>query len=148
MGRLLALALILLALPVLADDVRVIDGDTIKANGTTYRLAGIDAPELGQMCGTYPAGKRARAYLAGLILGRSIACKPQSTDRYGRTIATCTADGHDLGADMVEAGHARAYIRYSQAYAGLETMAKLSQRGIHARGCVPPWEYRAAQRSH
>lgn len=31
-----------------AGNVRVIDGETIEADGTTVRLYGIDAPEAGQ----------------------------------------------------------------------------------------------------
>ena len=36
----------------LAGDVQVIDGDTIKIAGLTYRINGIDAPEAGQSCAT------------------------------------------------------------------------------------------------
>ena len=32
----------------------ITDGDTIKLNGTTWRLWGIDAPESRQWCGHYP----------------------------------------------------------------------------------------------
>lgn len=28
--------------------MRIVDGDTVKLGGTSYRLAGIDAPENGQ----------------------------------------------------------------------------------------------------
>jgi len=52
---------VLLLLPIFAmraeaQAVHVTDGDTIKLNGTTYRLWGIDAPETKQWCGDYPAG--------------------------------------------------------------------------------------------
>ena len=41
----LAVALTLAALPAFAESVRVVDGDTLKVDGVTYRLWGIDAPE-------------------------------------------------------------------------------------------------------
>jgi endonuclease YncB( thermonuclease family) len=44
----LAAALALAAFPAFAESVRVVDGDTLKVDGVTYRLWGIDAPESGQ----------------------------------------------------------------------------------------------------
>ena len=46
----LAAALALAASPALAQSARVVDGDTLKVDGVTYRLWGIDAPESGQPC--------------------------------------------------------------------------------------------------
>ncbi len=40
----LAAFLTLAALPAYAESVRVVDGDTLKIDGVTYRLWGIDAP--------------------------------------------------------------------------------------------------------
>jgi endonuclease YncB( thermonuclease family) len=44
----LAAFLALAALPAFAEPIRVVDGDTLKIDGVTYRLWGIDAPESGQ----------------------------------------------------------------------------------------------------
>ena len=50
----IAAALVLFALPALADDiignVRIIDGDTLEIGGKRVRLFGVDAPELHQIC--------------------------------------------------------------------------------------------------
>jgi endonuclease YncB( thermonuclease family) len=46
----LAAALVLAASPALAQSARVVDGDTLKVDGVTYRLWGNDAPESGQPC--------------------------------------------------------------------------------------------------
>jgi endonuclease YncB( thermonuclease family) len=46
----LAAFLTLAALPAFAESVRVVDGDTLKVDGVTYRLWGIDAPESHQPC--------------------------------------------------------------------------------------------------
>ena len=62
----------------------------------------------------WPAGQEASAYLYDLIRGRKVTCEPKTTDRYGRTVAICRADGRDLGADMVSAGMAWAFVRYSR----------------------------------
>ncbi len=51
--RALAIALCLLATPVLADvtgTATVIDGDTLEIHGQRIRLHGIDAPESRQLC--------------------------------------------------------------------------------------------------
>jgi endonuclease YncB( thermonuclease family) len=53
----------------------VVDGDTIKLNGTRYRLWGVDAPESAQWCGDYPAGALATGTLEKLMKGKTIACE-------------------------------------------------------------------------
>lgn len=50
-----------LALPAVAQVVTV-DGDTLRLNGATYRLFGIDAAESRQWCGDYPAGRTSRNF--------------------------------------------------------------------------------------
>ncbi len=66
----------------------ITDGDTIKQNGTIYRLWGIDAPETKQACADgWRAGVEATKYIRELISRREVACEPRTTDRYGRTVA-------------------------------------------------------------
>jgi endonuclease YncB( thermonuclease family) len=89
----------------------VTDGDTIKLNGNTYRLWGIDAPESKQWCGDYPAGVLATAALEKLPKGRAIICEDRGHDRYCRTISLCRADGDDLSAAMVRHGVSRGIQR-------------------------------------
>jgi endonuclease YncB( thermonuclease family) len=90
---------LLTAFPAVAQTI--VDGDTLKLNGTTYRLWGIDAPESKQWCGDYPAGSLATGTLKKLIEGKTVACEARAADRYGRTVALCRADGEDLGKAMV-----------------------------------------------
>jgi endonuclease YncB( thermonuclease family) len=119
------LALIVLwtaAAPVAAQTVT--DGDTLKLNGTTYRLLGIDAPKSKQWCGKWPAGPIATAMLEMLIKGKTVVCEPKTTDRYGRTVAICRADGEDLGRALVQLGMAWAFVRYSRDYVDQEAKAK------------------------
>lgn len=125
----------------------ITDGDTIKLNGTTYRLWGIDAPETKQWCGDYPAGVMATAVLETLIKGRGpVICEPKDTDRYGRTVAICRVDGRDLSKAMVRLGMAWAFTRYSKDYLADEEQARAENLGVHARNCQPAWDWRAAQR--
>ena len=80
----------------------ITDGDTLKLNGTIYRLWGIDAPETKQDCPDgWPAGRMATTKLLALIQGKTVVCEKKDTDRYGRTVAICRASGEDLGAIMV-----------------------------------------------
>jgi endonuclease YncB( thermonuclease family) len=102
------------------------DGDTIKLNGTTCRLWGIDAPETKQWCSDYPAGALATGMLSKLMSGRAITCEDRGHDRYGRTIGLCRADGDDLSKAMVRLGMAWAYVRYSRDYVDQEEQARLS----------------------
>jgi len=83
MHRLLfAGALLVFALPVAAQTIT--DGDTLKQGGVTYRLWGIDAPELAQTCPDgWPAGRMAATRLQALTAGNSIVCQEKDHDRYG-----------------------------------------------------------------
>lgn len=125
----------------------VTDGDTIKLGGTIYRLWGIDAPESKQACADgWAAGAAATAYLADMMRGKRVVCEAKTQDRYGRTVAICRADGRDLGADLVSAGMAWAFTRYSNDYIGQEQRAKAERLGVHGHDCVPAWEWRPQQR--
>lgn len=136
--------ILILAFPAHAQTVT--DGDTLKMNGTTYRLHGIDAPESKQTCGDWPAGTHATSTLQALISGRSVICEYRATDRYGRTVALCRANGEDVGAAMVSLGMAWAFTRYSRDYVDQEAFARKNFRGVHAHDCKLPWEYRSEKR--
>ena len=125
----------------------VTDGDTFKIDGVAYRIWGIDAAETKQLCADgWPAGRAATTYMRELVHGRSVACEYKTKDRYGRTVALCRADGEDLGAAMVRAGMAWAFVRYSRDYMELEAAAKSARLGVHAHDCLAAWEWRARER--
>jgi endonuclease YncB( thermonuclease family) len=83
--------------------------------------------------------------LQALTAGRSIVCQEKDRDRYGRIVAICQASGEDLGTIMVREGLAWAFVRYSTDYVGQEGKAKADRLGVHAHGCMPAWEWRAAK---
>jgi endonuclease YncB( thermonuclease family) len=125
----------------------VVDGDTIKFNGTTYRLWGIDAAEQKQACADgWMAGREATKAMLELVRGHRVACEAKDKDRYGRTIALCRADGQDLGAAMVRKGMAWAFTRYSSEYISQERAAIGARLGVHAHDCMKAWEWRRQPR--
>ena len=63
-----------------------------------------------------------------LVAGKSPLCKPDGHDRFGRILATCSVNGRDLGAQMVEAGLAIATDNYGHE----ETAARNAKRGLWA----------------
>src|ERR1700738_4361529 len=136
----LAASLALAAFPAFAESVRVVDGDTLKIDGLTYRLWGIDAPEAGQLCADgWPAGQTAPQRCPALSRTRQLSCEARTLARYARTVAICHADGRDLGADMVADGHAWAFVRYSRDYVEEAREAAAVRAGIHGHTCQPVW---------
>ncbi len=118
MARLLALLLLLLAAPLHAERfealvLRVKDGDSIvveripQKRVSEIRLAGIDAPELGQ-----PWGPSARSALRRLVDGRRVRAQIVDRDRYGRLVARIWAGETYVNAAMTRSGNAWAVARY------------------------------------
>jgi endonuclease YncB( thermonuclease family) len=58
-----------------------------------------------------------------LIEGKRITCEARGHDRYRRTIGLCRAVERDIGANMVSAGMAWAFTRYSSDYIQQEKAA-------------------------
>jgi endonuclease YncB( thermonuclease family) len=122
------------------------DGDTIRVTTSTgrkvtIRLACIDAPETAQR----PAGAESRAVLSSLVRSGTLQIKPQTTDRYGRTVAEVFAGGLNVNLEMVRLGTAFAYRQYlgacdRSAYLAAEAQAQgqrwgaLGGRGAEAVG--------------
>lgn len=98
-----------------AQHLAVVDGDTLDVEGDRIRLWGIDAPELGTR-----DGQAAAAHLRSLLdgVGRGeLVCQTFYFDRYGRQVARCLlAEGDDIACQMVMAGHAEDWPRYSDGY--------------------------------
>ena len=90
---------------------QVIDGDTLRGE-PNIRIWGIDAPEKGE-----PGGTEATAYLSKLLTDESLTCEEKGTDRFGRIVAQCFLDdGRDIACELVKAGHARDWPKYSKGH--------------------------------
>lgn len=137
-----------------AGTARAIDGDTLVVAGIgRVRIWGIDAPESAQECAdaagaAWACGKEATRALGEIIrAGGPVSCTPKDRDRYGRQVATCAAGGRDLGREMVAAGMAVDYRRYSSgAYAEAEAEARAAGRGIWAGKFERPEKFRREKR--
>ena len=126
----------------------VVDGDSLQVGGKRIRLDGIDAPELAQTCRNadgraWPCGRAARARLAELTSGGDVSCTDKGRDRYGRTIATCSAgDFRDLGEALVREGYAINYDRYTSRYRAAQQRARRAHRGIWRGDFERPEDWR------
>ena len=128
--------------------LRVVDGDTIVLGATRIRLEGIDAPETTQDCNkpdgrAWKCGDEATRQLVKLIAGRPVVCDDLGLEKYGRTLGRCFAGGTNLNAEMVRAGYAWAFVRYSNAYINQEAEAKAARAGVWQGEAIPAWDFRA-----
>lgn len=92
--------------------VRVVDGDTVHPGFWTYRLDGLDTPEIrGAKCPSErEAAHRAQERLRDLTDGHPVRLRPSGRrDRYGRWLAMLEADGRDVGSILILEGLARPY---------------------------------------
>jgi endonuclease YncB( thermonuclease family) len=127
------------------------DGGTIQLGDVTYRLDGIDAPELDQMCiddhaDAWACGVEARDQLTRLIDGHPVRCEDLGLAPYKkRHIGACTVEGESssLNQSMVRQGFALNFEPYARGrFKQDETAAKDNRRGLW-KGCfVAPAEFR------
>jgi endonuclease YncB( thermonuclease family) len=128
------------------------DGGTLQVAGVTYRLDGIDAPELDQMCidehaDPWACGFEARDRLTRLIDGREVRCEDLGigTVYKKRHIGICTVRGEtaSLNQLLVRGGFALNFEPYAGGrFKDDEAGAKTDRRGLW-KGCfVAPQEFR------
>jgi endonuclease YncB( thermonuclease family) len=133
--------------------ISVGDGDTIRvatASGekVTIRLACIDAPEAAQG----ESGAQATAALRQLLAGSALEIRPQTVDRYGRTVAEVYASGRNVNLELVKSGAAYVYRQYlagcdQRAYLSAEREAEIWRRGVWRSGGNEqrPWDFRKSR---
>ena len=130
--------------------VAVFDGDTLEllVDGAPrrVRIAGIDTPERGQ-----PWAERAKRALSDRVFGRHVKVNEVAEDRYGRTVGEVYADDVCVGCELVRAGHAWVYRRFTddRVLFELEAQARAAKRGLWSlpeSQRTPPWEWRESQR--
>ena len=130
-----------------ADNLRIIDGDTIELNGDRIRFAGIDTPEPKQICTLdnieIPCGKLATGILKEKIGNEIVTCeREKKLDKYKRILAECFVNGESLSSYMVRSGYAFAYRNFSDKFIEDENYAKQNLLGLWAMQFEYPWDFR------
>lgn len=156
--------------------VRVFDGDSVQVGDTVYNLAGIDAPELGQICTkdkkTEPCGLTSAYNLRKMLdLGKAgLNCRPEETKREPvasdkaerRTaermaeqrdqarrhtpIATCVVGDQDVSRALIQSGQALALPDAPPDYLAAQKKAEQAGLGIWGSRFIKPWDWRNGER--
>jgi endonuclease YncB( thermonuclease family) len=121
-----------------------LSGDTIKLNGKSYKLDGIDSPERDQVCldekgERWACGTEARERLANHIGTRAVRCEDKGPDAAfpSRRIGVCTIEGETLSLNqwLVPEGMALDFHRYSKGrFKPDQDDAEQNSRGLW-KGC-------------
>lgn len=124
--------------------VKIIDGDTfdILKDGKPQRIRifGIDAPERGM-----PFYKVSKNHLSGLIANKNVSVKLIEKDRHRRLVCEVSVGKMDVAGEMVGAGLAWHFKRYSdnQRLDSLEIKARNDKLGLwQDANPVAPWDSR------
>lgn len=130
--------------------VGITDGDTLtiltkEKSEVKVRLDGIDAPEAKQ-----PFGSASKKWLSDKLFGRTVLYQAVGKDRYGRSLGRFWLDGKRINYQIVQAGMAWWYRKYSDdpVLKQCEWEARKAKRGIWSQPVpVAPWDWRNDGRS-
>ena len=129
-----------------ADNLKIVDGDTIVLNGEKIRFSDIDTPELKQTCmnGNQKVfcGMFAKMLLVKKIGNEIPQCIREGKDTYKRTLAECFINGESLSVFLVRSGYAFAYRKYSDKFIKEEEFAKKNKLGMWSMKFQYPWDFR------
>ena len=130
----------------IADNLKIVDGDTIVLNGEKIRFSGIDTPELKQTC-IYKnqeviCGVFAKILLIEKIGNKTPVCISEGKDIYKRTLAECFINGESLSSFLVRSGYAFAYRKYSKKFVEDEEFARTNKLGLWSMKFQFPWDFR------
>lgn len=137
--------------------VRVVDGDTIEVDGQVVDLAGIDAPEPGQLCHSagfdWHCGLVAAYELRKRIAlsGSDIRCTTETGDAApgtagGPVRADCWVGDSSLASDQIRSGLGVTSTNAPARLAHDETFAREAGLGIWGSRFVRPADWRAGVR--
>lgn len=137
--------------------VTLIDADTIRYQGVSYRLALADAFEYRQTCTrrgkTYRCGLSAMRFVRRKFGGRTWHCEltgRKTSRRTGnRPIIICRVNGKDVAEGLIRGGWALLDERFAKQhpiiarrYRAAQGEAKAARRGVWAGTFVEPWVWR------
>ena len=126
------------------ENIRVIDGDTVKGKAEgeqiTIRMVEIDAPEMDQ-----PFGLASKNFLMKLTSNERITYISEGKDRYGRTLGKLYKNKKNINILMVKSGFAWVYERYAknQNLYVYQEFAKSKNLGLwQSKKPIAPWVWR------
>ena len=129
-----------------AQELRIIDGDTIHLNGKKIRFSGIDTPELKQKCikngVKNSCGITAKKLLTKIIGNNNVDCISEGQDQYSRILAECFVNNESLSSYLVKSGYAFAYRKYSKKFIDDEDYARTNKLGMWSMQFEYPWDFR------
>ena len=129
-----------------ADNIKIIDGDTIIINKEKIRFSGIDTPELKQKCikngVKNSCGITAKKLLTKIIGNNNVDCVSEGQDKYNRILAECFVNNESLSSYLVKSGYAFAYRKYSKKFIDDEDYARTNKLGMWSMQFEYPWDFR------
>jgi endonuclease YncB( thermonuclease family) len=144
MRALIAALLLAIAGPSPAAEIVVTNGDTFQLDRTIYRLDGIDAPEIDQMCldqsgDVWPCGVAMRDRLSAYIGSRAVRCEdkgPDPTYKHRRIgICSIESEATTLNEWLVREGWAIKFEPSAKGrFSAEEADARENRRGLW-KGC-------------
>jgi endonuclease YncB( thermonuclease family) len=160
MRILIAALLLVMAAPGQSAEIVATDGATIRVDRAIYRLDGIDAPEIDQMCldergEVWPCGVALRDRLSAYIGNRAVRCEDKGPDPVykHRRIGICSIEGEatTLNEWLVREGWAIKLEPDAKGrFAAEEADARGNRRGLW-KGCfadprdMRKWNYNGAR---
>lgn len=151
MRALMMAAVLMAAGPSGAADVDVVDGYTLRLNGTTFRLDGIAAPERDQQCldenrAVWACGIDATNRLTALTAKRAVQCEDKGLDPIypNRRIGVCSVEGMTLNLNntLVLEGWALNFEPYARGRFAIEEADARDNRHGLWKGCfAAPWDF-------
>ena len=126
------------------ENIRVVDGDTIRAEAKgkeiKIRLVEIDAPEMNQ-----PFGAQSKNFLSRLLYEKDVTLIAQGEDRYGRVLGNLFSYELNVNMLMVKFGFAWVYDEYvkNSSLYKYQDQAKAENLGLwRAKDPIAPWVWR------
>lgn len=126
--------------------VRVYEGDTIAVirddEEIDVRFDAVDCPEK-----TQEFFEESTRFTSNLLLGHEVLLDIKNQDRYGRYIARVKIGYRDVSLELVKAGMAWHFKRFSndEKLAAAEEEARAKKIGIWSlANPIPPWDFRQA----
>ena len=140
-----------------AGRAKVISGDTLSIKNIedgkqfTFRLWGIDAPELDQPCEkkngqSVDCGVLARNAVRAIIKRSELVCVDFEKDSENQITALCYMGDKILNGAIVRAGWALAYKQESTDFLDVEKQARLNDKGVWEYNFITPWTWRKNQK--